>query len=168
MIFDNDDLDKAYTGCQAKGASGEVDTGRIESDASLYNSFLTLELSSAPTEPIDTSGLWYDIEEGRYVEESPGTWVSRAVQGQTHQQGVGSITRNTSVESALHFLPKSSDSGDDGWTDENIAELEKELGLALGEQQVGSSSACTPTSPSPRRPSTTGQDPESRTQRYHR
>lgn len=44
-----------------------------------------------------------------------------------HQQGVGSITRSTSVESALHSLPKSSDSGDDGWTDENMAELEKEL-----------------------------------------
>jgi hypothetical protein len=35
-----------------------------------------------------------------------------------------------SVESALHSLPKSSD-GDDGWTDEKMAELEKELGLAL-------------------------------------
>ncbi|KAF4631381.1 hypothetical protein G7Y89_g6756 [Cudoniella acicularis] len=32
----------------------------------------------------------------------------------------------------LHPLPKSSDSGDDGWTDENMAELEKELGLVLG------------------------------------
>lgn len=32
----------------------------------------------------------------------------------------------------LHLLPKSSDSGDDGWIDENMAELEKELGLALG------------------------------------
>lgn len=69
---------------------------------------------------------------------------------QTHQQGVGSITRSTSVESALHSLPKSSDSGDDGWTDDSMAELEKELGLALGEQQVESSSASTPTSPSPR------------------
>jgi hypothetical protein len=52
------------------------------------------------------------------------------LQDQTHQQGVGSITRSTSVESALHSLPKSSDSGDDGWIDENMAELEKELGLA--------------------------------------
>jgi hypothetical protein len=52
------------------------------------------------------------------------------------------------VESALYSLPQSSNSGDDGWTDENMAELEKELGLALGEQQVESSSAGTPTSPS--------------------
>jgi hypothetical protein len=58
---------------------------------------------------------------------------AQPLQDQTHQQGVGSITRSTSVESALHSLPKSSDSGDDGWTDENMADLEKELGLVLGE-----------------------------------
>jgi hypothetical protein len=75
---------------------------------------------------------------------------SQPLQDQTHQQAVGSITRSTSVESGLHFLPKSSDSSDDEWTDENMAVLEKELGLALGEQQVESSSAGTPTSPSPR------------------
>ena len=38
----------------------------------------------------------------------------------------------------------------DGWTDENMAEWEKELGLALGEQQVESSSPRTPTSLIPR------------------
>jgi hypothetical protein len=54
------------------------------------------------------------------------------------------------VESALHFLPRLSDSGDDGWTEENMAELEKELGLALEEQQVKLSSTGAPTSPSPR------------------
>jgi hypothetical protein len=54
------------------------------------------------------------------------------------------------VESALHSLPKLPNSGDDGWTDDSIAELEKELGLALEEQQVESSSASTPTSPRPR------------------
>jgi hypothetical protein len=50
------------------------------------------------------------------------------------------------VESALNFLPKSSDNGNDKWTDENMAEFEKELGLALGEQQVESSLTGTPTS----------------------
>lgn len=74
---------------------------------------------------------------------------------------------------ALHSLPKLPDNGDHGWTDENMAELEKELGLALGEQQVESLSAGTPTSPSPRsaealqdeiqnqeRSETTGSEPE--------
>jgi len=54
-----------------------------------------------------------------------------------------------SVGSALHSLPKPSNNGDDGWTDNSMAELEKELGLAL-EEQVKSSSASAPTSPSPR------------------
>jgi len=54
------------------------------------------------------------------------------------------------VGSALHSLPKYFNSGDSGWTDENMAKLEKEPGLALGEQQVESSSARTPISPSPR------------------
>ena len=52
---------------------------------------------------------------------------AQPLQNQTHQQGVGSITRS-----------------------EKMAELEKELGLALGEQQVESLSARTATSPSPR------------------
>ena len=54
------------------------------------------------------------------------------------------------MESALHSVLRPSDSGDDRWTDDSIAELEKELSLALEEQQVESSLAGTPTSPSPR------------------
>ncbi|KAH7305407.1 hypothetical protein BKA65DRAFT_202246 [Rhexocercosporidium sp. MPI-PUGE-AT-0058] len=54
------------------------------------------------------------------------------------------------MESAPHFLPNPSDNGNDGWTDDSMVELEKELGLALEELQVESSSAGTPTSPSPR------------------
>jgi hypothetical protein len=54
------------------------------------------------------------------------------------------------VEPAPHSLSKPIDSGDDGWTDEDTAELEKELGLAWEEQEVESPSAGTPTSPSPR------------------
>ena len=165
-MLDNDNSD------EAEGASGDVDTGRIERDASLHDTFATSELALAPTESTDASGPWYDVEEGRYTEEpAPGLGSSephgvpsapaqaqpqtlpqsfKPLQNQTDQQGIGSITRSTWVESALHSFPKSSDSGDDGWTDENMAELEKELGLALGEQQVKSSSAGTPTSPSPR------------------
>ena len=45
MILDNDDdLDKARSGGQAEGASGKVDTGRIELDASLHNSLPTRDL----------------------------------------------------------------------------------------------------------------------------
>jgi hypothetical protein len=55
-----------------------------------------------------------------------------------------------SVKSTLYSPLRSSDSGDNGWTDENVAELEKELGLALGEQQMESLSAGTLTALSPR------------------
>jgi hypothetical protein len=72
------------------------------------------------------------------------------LQGQTNQQGVGSITRSASVEPALCSFPKPSDSANDRWTKENMAELEKEPGLALEEEQGKSPSAGTPTSPSPR------------------
>jgi hypothetical protein len=37
------------------------------------------------------------------------------------------------VESTLYSLPKLPNSGDDGWTDDSIAKLEKELRLALEE-----------------------------------
>lgn len=53
------------------------------------------------------------------------------------------------MESALHSLPKPPDSGDDRWTDEDMAELDKVLGLAL-EEQVDSSSASAPGSSNPR------------------
>jgi hypothetical protein len=63
VILDNNGPDKA------EGASGDIDTGRIEGDESLYNAFVTSELALVPTESINTSGPWYDIEEGRYIEE---------------------------------------------------------------------------------------------------
>ena len=172
MILDNDDdPDEAGARGQPEDASGKVDIGRIELDASLHSTFPTLELASAPTESIDASGPWYDVEEGRYIEEPvPGVesheqhsmssapaeaqaqtlpQSSTPLQNQTNQQGIGSITRSTSVEPALHSLPKSTDSGDDGWTDKTMAELEEELELALKEQQVEPSSVGTPTLPSP-------------------
>ncbi len=54
------------------------------------------------------------------------------------------------MEFTLYSLPKLPNSGDNRWTDDSMAELEKELGLALEEQQVELSSAYILTSPSPR------------------
>jgi hypothetical protein len=69
VILDGDDPVEVGAGGEAEGASDDVDTGRIERDASLYNTFVILELASAPTKSTDASGLWYDVEEGRYTEE---------------------------------------------------------------------------------------------------
>ena len=57
MTLDNDDLDDVGAGDEAESASGDVDTGRIERDASLHNTFATSELTSTPTKSIDVPGL---------------------------------------------------------------------------------------------------------------
>jgi hypothetical protein len=56
ILDNNNDLDKARARGQAEGASSKVNTGRIKLDASLYNSFLTLELALVLTESINISG----------------------------------------------------------------------------------------------------------------
>ena len=148
MILDDDDSDEAGAGDEAEGASGDVDTSRVERDASPHNTLATSELASGPTESIDASDLWYDVEEpaprlgpceqqglpSALAQDQPQTvpQSSKPLQDQTNQQDIDEITRGTSVESALHSLPKPSDNGDDGWTDDNMAELEKELGVGFG------------------------------------
>jgi hypothetical protein len=74
MILDNDDdLDEVDARVQLEGTFSEVNTRRIERDTSLHDIFATLVLASMPTESINTSGPWYDVEEGRYIEElAPG------------------------------------------------------------------------------------------------
>lgn len=65
MIVDNDNLD------EAEGALGDVDTRRR--DVSLHDTFATLELASALTKSTNTSGPWYNVEEGCYIKEpAPG------------------------------------------------------------------------------------------------
>ncbi|KAH6675954.1 hypothetical protein B0J14DRAFT_375526 [Halenospora varia] len=164
MILDD------YSDEAEEGTSSDVDTGCTGRDASPHNTLAALELASGPTKSIDTSGPWYDVEEGCYIEErAPGLGPceqqgvhsahtqaqpqtlpqsSTPLQDQTNQQGVGSITRRTSVESAVHSLPEPFDSGYDGWTDDSVAELETELGMAL-EEQGNSPSASTPRSAEP-------------------
>ena len=66
MILD-DESDEAGTGDKAKGDFNDVDNRRIERDASPHNTFATSELASGPTKSIDASGLWYDVEGGRYI-----------------------------------------------------------------------------------------------------
>ncbi|KAH6704184.1 hypothetical protein BKA61DRAFT_183702 [Leptodontidium sp. MPI-SDFR-AT-0119] len=171
VILDDDDADNIGAGNEAEGAFGDIDTGRIGRDASPHI-FATSELAPTPTEFIGASGPWYDVEEACYVDEpapeprpreqigAPSTLAqaqpqtlsqsSTPLQDQTNQQNIDDITQSTSMESAPHSRPKPSDNGNDGWTDDSMAELEKALGLALEEQHVESSSAGTPTPLSPR------------------
>jgi hypothetical protein len=59
------------------------------------------------------------------VPSAPAQAQTKPLQDQTSQQVVDDITQSTSVESALHSLPKPSDSSDNGWTDKNMAEVRK-------------------------------------------
>ncbi|TVY83406.1 hypothetical protein LSUE1_G002963 [Lachnellula suecica] len=138
VILDDDELDEADTGDEAEDVASDVETVCVERDTSLYNTFATSVLDSEPHSVLSASG---QAQAPTFPQSS---WP---LQDQTKQQGVDDITRSTPVEFPLHFLPKPSSSGDDGWTDDNMAELEEELGLALEEQQVESLSANTPTRP---------------------
>ena len=166
MILDDDNSYKACARDEAEGAISDVDTRRIERDASPHNTLITSELVLEPAKPIDASGPWDDAEDSCYIDgPAPGLRsceqqdvVSAPTQDQTqilpqsftplqdqmNQQDIDNITQSMSVESAPHSLPKPPNNGDNGWTDDSMAELEKELGLALGEQVKP------PTSSSPR------------------
>ena len=48
MTLDNNDSDNAGAGDKAEGASGDIDTGCIEQDASLYDTFTISGLTSKP------------------------------------------------------------------------------------------------------------------------
>src|SRR6266536_2425361 len=152
MILDNDESDEAGTEDKAEDAASE--------------------LASRPTKSIDTSGPWYDVEEECWIDEptprlgscepqgvpptptqdQPHTLhqSSRPSQDQINQQDISDIAQSTSVESAPHSLPRPSDNGDAGWTEDSMAELEREVGLALV-AQVMSSPASVPNSPRPPR-----------------
>jgi hypothetical protein len=98
ILNDDNDLDKADAGDEAEGTSNDVDTGRIGRDASLHSIFATSELASAPTESIDASGLWYNVEEGCYINElAPGL-------GPREQHSIPSAP----AQAQPHTLPQSS------------------------------------------------------------
>ncbi|PVH68898.1 hypothetical protein DL98DRAFT_542042 [Cadophora sp. DSE1049] len=65
VILDDDDADNTGAGNEAEGAFGDIDTGRIERDASPHI-FATLELAPTPTESIDASGLCASSPEAGY------------------------------------------------------------------------------------------------------
>jgi hypothetical protein len=63
MILD-DESDDAGAGDKAKNASGNVDTRRIRQDTSPHNTLTNPELAYESAKSIDTSGPWYNVEEG--------------------------------------------------------------------------------------------------------
>ncbi|KAH8591194.1 hypothetical protein B0O99DRAFT_690798 [Bisporella sp. PMI_857] len=157
MILD-DDSDEASTENEAENGAGDIETRRTGRDTSPYSTPGSSELASGP---------WYDIEEGRYIDEPapklgsceqqsvPSAFAPDELQiplqstllqneaNKQNKQDIDGIAQSMSVEGASHSLPETSNNGDDGWTDNSMAELEKELWLAL-EKQVDSSLANSP------------------------
>jgi hypothetical protein len=64
MILDGDEPHKAGAEDKAEDASGGVNPAYVEQDANSHDTLAASELTSRPTKSMDTSGLWYDIEEG--------------------------------------------------------------------------------------------------------
>jgi hypothetical protein len=73
MILDSDELHKAGAGDEAEDASSDVDPRHIEQDANSHDTLAASELASRPTKSIDTSGPWYDVEEGCWIDEPTPT-----------------------------------------------------------------------------------------------
>lgn len=173
MILDGDQLHEAGARDDSEDATGVVDTGHVEQYTSSHDTIAASELASRPTKSISISGPWYDVEEGCWIDEPaprvgsceqqgvPSTPAqdqpqillqsSTPLQDANNQQDIGDITQSTSVESAPHSVPKPSDNGDNGWTDDTMAELEKELELATVDQiNTSSTSTLSSTPSSPR------------------
>jgi hypothetical protein len=98
MILDGDEPHGAGAGDEAEDASGDVDTRHIEQDANSHDTLAATELASRPTKSIDTSGPWYDVEEGCWINE-PAPRL-----GSCKQQGVPSAP----AQDQPQILPQSS------------------------------------------------------------
>jgi hypothetical protein len=126
---------------------------------------------SKPTNP-SAHELWYDVEDGRFVEEDLCPILPLEQEGSAstptlaqdyyypphysprpsrHQIGYDSDgnTQRTSEEPARHSLPTTVDEDRGGRRDENTSELGKDFLLTL-EGQEKTSSATAPSSPRPR------------------
>ncbi|KAH6661755.1 hypothetical protein B0J14DRAFT_663176 [Halenospora varia] len=106
-------------------SSRDADTGRVERDTSPHNALATSELASRSSTSISAPSFEKCLRQS-----------SKPPQDQINQQDIGNAAQSTSVESAPppHSLPKPSNTGDDGWTEDSMAELEEEMGLAIVEQ----------------------------------
>lgn len=170
MIVDDDESDDAGVRDKAEGASGDVDIGRVRQDASPHNTLTTSELACESAESIDTSGPWWDVEDRCWIcepdlrlascEQQPFAPTQdepkilpqppSPPQDPINQQDINTLNHTMSLEATPRSLPKPSGDGDDEWTQDSMAGLEKEGVLVLVEQ-VESSSRSVPNSPHPPR-----------------
>ncbi|KAG9245435.1 hypothetical protein BJ878DRAFT_541275 [Calycina marina] len=136
--LDNDDSDDAGAGIRPKALPVMSILGELNRTR-LYDIFATSELAFEP----------HGVPSASHKPNSRPSPILQAT-GRSDPPARCRQYHSDRVSRSCALLLKLSDSGNDGWTEENMAELEGELGLALGEQKVESSSVGTPSSPSPR------------------
>jgi hypothetical protein len=129
---------------EAEDGASDIEVGNTERDASPQSTLEASDLVSGPTKSIDTSGPWYDVEEGRYIDEPDQTSIISPVSKSLPDHGNEHVS-NITAEPASHSLAPLLKSNH-GWTDDSMAELEAEVALALLEE-ANSSSTSAPSSP---------------------
>jgi hypothetical protein len=165
MVLDYDESDKADAGDKTEGASSEVDTELIQRDASSYNTPTISEVASRTVKSIGASGPWWDVEDGRWINDptpSTGSVEQQAAppaptQSQrqlpthsttplpdlTKQQEISALSQSMSAESAPHSLSESFNNGDNDFT-------ETAQHLRLAKQDASTSDSMQPYIPSSR------------------
>jgi hypothetical protein len=139
VILTDDESDEESTDDEAEGAPSTIETVRVSSGA-----------TSGRVKPPDASGAWYDIEEGRFVEEPVSSLpsceqesttsaiaqdqlqivsASQSLEVQSKQGAIAHFTRALSVGVRSHCLSQSSHTGDGEWTENKVVELEREVDL---------------------------------------
>lgn len=149
---------------EVNAGAGDIKTGGTIRGASPRSTLKTSNRASKPPRTsADTSGPWYDVEEEHYVdwpapEFGPRTpqvvsdqiktfpALSIPLQDQSDEQCVCDITASSFEELGAHSSNQKPNDSNNGWTEDQAAELEYELTLALGEQGNPSSTRA-PSSP---------------------
>jgi hypothetical protein len=102
-----------------------------ERDASPQSTLKTSDLVSRPTKPVDTSGPWFDVEEGRFIDEPELSSIFPPVSKPLPDHSYKCVSNITAEPpSSLTSLLD----GNNGWTDDSVAELEAGVELALSEE----------------------------------
>ncbi|KAG9228688.1 hypothetical protein BJ875DRAFT_229008 [Amylocarpus encephaloides] len=68
MVRD-DELEEEGLENEAEDSASDIETWHTERDASPQSTLKTSDLVSRPTKSVDTSGPWFDVEEGRFIDE---------------------------------------------------------------------------------------------------